>query len=236
MKYFVLIFSISLSLAVHAQERKSVWDYPVKPGTPEWASFTTGRQKWEACQIPQKVLDALSTKDLAEICLNFPLFFEYTVLNDERKGISLMIEKFSGLKELSKRKGGALELMGIYKNFPVLSQIQDKASKDYDTPYKLPFLELLLSDNAFIHQLGDQQIVELEKLVLEKYVGKLEKSHIYCLYNIQNTFLLGAVVINKKNETAKAPQHQDIVKRFIANFRNADPLLLTEISKIISGL
>lgn len=31
------------------------WDYPVKPGTPEWQHFKTGQEMWNACQIPENV-------------------------------------------------------------------------------------------------------------------------------------------------------------------------------------
>ena len=211
------------------------WDYPVRPGMEEWRQFTTGRQRWEACQIPQNVIDALNTEELAKICMDFPLFFEYAFSDDERMAINFMIENFNGLKELSKRKDGAMELINIYKTYPILTQIQDEASKDYHTPYKLPFLELLLSDNAFIKQLDDRMFDELEKIVLEKYVGKLENSHVYSLYNINNTFLLGAVVIVNRN-SAKTPAQQETARRFIDNYGRYDTELLTEISRVISGL
>ncbi|MDR2911116.1 MAG: hypothetical protein LBV47_07120, partial [Bacteroidales bacterium] len=210
---------------------ESGWDYPVKPGTEEWASFTTGEQMLKACQIPQSILETLSTKELAEICMNYPLFFEYIFIDDEREGINIMIENFNGLKELSKRPDGVLELVNVYKNYPVLTQIQDETSKDYDTPYKLPFLELLLANDIFISQLDTQITTELGKIVLEKYERKLENAHVYSMYNIKKTFLLGAVVLSKQK-----PGQQDIVKRFIDNYNNLDENLLTEISKIMSEL
>ena len=210
------------------------WNYPVRPGMPEWRQFTTGQQMWEACQIPQNILEKLSTEELAEICMDFPLFLDFIYSNDERWGISFTIENFNGLKELGKRKDGARELVNIYKTYPVLTQVQDETSKDYHKPYKLPFLELLLSDNTFIKQMDDKIYAELEKLVLEKYVGKLENSHVYSLYNINKTFLLGAVVI--ANHNAKTPVQKETAKRFIDNYDRYDTELLTEISKIISGL
>jgi len=234
MKHFIFILFVLFSFSVTGQERDTVWDYPVKPGSQEWASFTTGQQMLEACQVPEKILETLSTKDLVKICLNYPLFFDYTAFNDERKGISAMIENFTGLNELTKRKDGVIELINTYREYPVLTQIQQESSKDYYTPYKLPFIELLLADDAFLKQLDDQESAELEKIVLEKYQSKLKNPNVYSLYNIKKTFLLGAIILDEHNVLIKTSLEKDAIKRFIENYNNADTTLLTGISKILS--
>ena len=216
--------------------RKGVWDFPVKPGSVEWASFTTGQQMRDACQIPPNILEALSTRDLVEICLNYPMWLDYTASNDERTGISYMIKRFNGLNELIERRDGVFELINAYKEYPVLTQIQQESSKDFYTPYKLPFLELLLADDAFIKQLNEQESAELAKIVVEKYALKVENTHVYSLWNIRNTFLLGAVNMFNYSMAEKTPQQQETIKRFIESYRYYDETLLTEMSKIISGL
>ena len=236
MKHLLFIYMIFISFSVIGKENKLVWDYPVKPGSKEWNEFTTGQQMLNACQIPQDVLESLSTKDLAEICLNYPLFFQYTAFNDEREGISNMIENFNGLKELSRRKDGVKELISIYKNFPIITQVQKKLSKDYDTPYKLPFIELLLSNDTFVNQLDSQEAKKFGKIILERYGCKLKNSQVYSVYNIKKTFLLGAVIISKHDMSSKSTKQQEIIKSFINNYNNTDSSLLTEISKIVSEL
>ena len=236
-RILIIIFSLVASVlyAQTATVKKGIWDYPVKPGMEEWKTFTSGLQRLEACQIPQKILETLSTRDLAEICLNYPLFHEYGLIEDERAGISIMIEMFNGLKKLSERKDGAQELIQIYKDFPVLSLNQQESSNDYNV-IKLPFLELLLSDNLFLNQLGEQQLVALEKVVLAKYERKLENIQVYSLINIRKTFLLGAVVMDQRRKFTDSSKQQDAIKRFIENYRHAEPALLSEISKIISEI
>jgi len=237
MKNYVLIMFCWVACVANAQTATTVtWDYPVKPGTEEWRQFTTGRQMVEACQIPQNILEALSTKDLAVICFNYPLFLNFSAYNDERKGISNMIERFNGLKELSKRKDGTRELMNIYQNYPVLAEFHDKSSEYYTAPIKLPFLELLLANDAFMQQLNEPMAIELEKMVLDKYVSMLENMHVYGIWNIRKTFLLGARAMEHRNKFADLPVQQDVIKRYIENYIRADPALLTEISKIISEI
>jgi len=146
-----------------------------------------------------------------------------------------MIESFNGLKELSQRKDGIKELTEFYKHFPILTQLPKQYSIDYLIPHKLPFLELLLSNDIFVKQLDTQSAIELKKVVLEKYEGKVNNLHVYSLYNIKKTFLLGAVVMNH-TKSEKSSQQEKIVKKFIKNYKNADATLLMEISKIISDL
>ena len=129
--------------------------------------------------------------------------------------------------------------MNLYKDFPVITQVPQIPSNDADTLYKLPFLELLLANDAFIDQLDEQQCIELMKMVVEKYEKKIENSHVYNIANIKKTFLLGAVVISKHGIDSKTPEQQDFIHRFIdtyEQFHNADLSLLSEISKIISEL
>ena len=235
---FLLLFC-TVAFCLNAQTDlgdNPVWDYPVKPGTPEWASLTTGAQRREACQIPEKILKALNTKDLVKICFDYPLFFSFTAINDERVGASYSIKNFNGLSELSKRRDGVLELINAYKEYPVFNQLPEKSSKDYFAPIKLPWIELLLADDAFIKQLNEREAAELGKIVVEKYVRKVENMHTYSVWNIKKTFLLCAVNILHYSMNSITPQQQETVRRFIENYMFADETLLTEMSKIISGL
>ena len=53
------------------------WNYPVRPGEEKWASFKTRDEMLEALSIPDDVLGALSTDDLIELCLSYPILYLY---------------------------------------------------------------------------------------------------------------------------------------------------------------
>jgi hypothetical protein len=235
-KKILLCILLLVSNSIQSQKQVDIpYEYPVKPGSEKWGAFISGQQMLEACQIPQKVLNSLTTKALAETCMNYPLFFEYLTVNDEREGIKKMIEKFNGLRELSKRNDGTLELIKIYKAMPVLSKIPNPTSKEYHLPYKLPFIELLLSDDNFINQLNLKERTELKKIVLDRYENKLANPNVYSLYNISKTFLLGAVILDKQDEAISiSTEERKTLKTYINNHVNATPELLTEISKLIT--
>jgi len=230
---FPLFFSLT-AVDIDAQTTEKIWDYPVKPGSKEWASFTTTQQMLDAVQIPQNVLEKLSTKELAEICFNYPFYIDYNAIDDQRLAISIMIELFNGLKELSQRKDGAKEL----KAYPVMPGKQDSPTLSGHSLFKLSYGELLLADDSFIKQLNTQQLNELEKIVLDKYVSKVEKPDLYSLHTIKQSFLLSAVIIDQNPALAKTKSQKETAKRFIENYNVIFdyPELITEISKIVSGL
>ena len=238
MKKIIILFS-TLYLAIFSTfgQEKIIWDYPVKPGTKEWATFETGEQMFNACQIPSDILSTISTEDLVTVCLNYPLFNDYMAFNDEREGVNVMIKKFNGLWELSKRKDGVKELIKVYTNFPILSQIQKNiTSKDYHIPYKLSFLELVLSDSIFLSQMDNLELGELKKIAVSKYADKLQNTNVYSLFSIKKSMLLAAEIIEKQNVTEKSVEKQIIIKTFLENYNNIDSNTLNEISKIIVGL
>ncbi len=226
-KQLLLSFSLLLFFAMHAQE-KAEWDYPVKPGTKEWASFETNEQMLNACQIPLDILNTMSTKELVTACLNYPLFNNYVAFDDEREGVKVTIQNFNGLQELSRRKDGFIELIKAYTNYPILSQVQkDINSKDYHAPYKLSFLELVLSDPTFLSQINNDELEKLRKIAVNKYADKLQNPDVYSLFCIKKSMLLTAVIMNKQNKTEK----KDVINTFIKTYNNLESNTLTEMSK-----
>ena len=231
MKRVLFIFLIIYSSVTCAQKK---WDYPIKPGTKEWATIETGEQMLKVCQIPSDVLDTISTKELVNLCLNYPLFNDYVASNDEREGINVIIKNFNGLLELSKRKDCIEELIKAYADFPVISQVQnDITSKNFDIPYKLSFLELVLSDSIFLNRMNNDELEELRKISVNKYEDKLQNANVYSLYSIKKTMLLSVVIMKKENIKGKSIEKQTAINAFIDNYNHPDSNTLTEISKII---
>ena len=232
--FFLLIVLFSIPLIVHGQQN-TLWDYPIKPGMEEWATLRTKKQMIDACQIPLEILNNSNTKDLVTICLNYPMFNDYLIFNNERKGICVMIQRFNGLMELSQRENKIPELIQAYSNFPILTQLQkDPTSKEYHLPYKLPFLELVLCDTLFLNKMNNDELEELRVIALNKYVSELQNPDVYSLFNIKKTMLLIASVIIRQNNATILPEQQDTLKTFIESYNYCSHNLLIEVSKIIT--
>lgn len=93
-----------------------VWDYPIKPGMEEWKNFKSHQEMANACQIPDDLLSKIPTEELAEICLNYPLFFTMKAFNNLQEGFDQVSTEFNGFQELFKRADSGTILLEIYKN------------------------------------------------------------------------------------------------------------------------
>jgi hypothetical protein len=63
------------SLLIYAQNSDSgksgdVYDYPIRPGAEEWKALYSFNDMLEACQIPENVLESMSTSALVETVLD----------------------------------------------------------------------------------------------------------------------------------------------------------------------
>lgn len=193
MKTAVIIFLILISLRGQAQSSRKLWDYPIKPGSEQWASFTTSAEMRDACQIPEDILKHLSTKDLAEICMNYPLFVDYAFTNKQESFYSLLKERFNGMRELLNRENGAVELLNIYLDFvitsPLLKNKREKINNEYPL-MRLGFIELLLSNDSIVSKLSAENLSKLKGQSLFIYEQKRNNSSIYGLNSLRNSLKL----------------------------------------------
>ncbi len=91
------------------------WDFPVKPGTEKWKSFTTSYEMITTCQVSADVLAALSTDQLAEICLNYPLILDIMAFDNILTGLEAYTTNFNGFREFIKRSDAAKVLVQKYR-------------------------------------------------------------------------------------------------------------------------
>ena len=235
--FVFLLINIRLSFGQEDRDENTLqWDYPIKPGTKEWATLRTWDEKYDVCQIPADILNKMSTKELARICVNYPLFLTYPPRFDERQGVNFLIKRFNGLWELSQRKDGVQELIKAYANYPVLTKFdKNNISEDYPV-IKLPFLELVLADSLFISRLNTEELNEFKKNVLNKYADKIQNSTIYSSSNINRTMLLAVIIIDRQSKMEKTTEQQEMIQNFIENYMYTESDLVTKISKIIAEL
>ena len=97
---FLLVF---ISIDMNAQSIKS-WDYPIKPGTEAWQALSTHEDMLKACQIPAEILKTVSTEELIELCLAYPLLGDIFAYNGYRKALARFPHVLTGYKSYSKGK------------------------------------------------------------------------------------------------------------------------------------
>ncbi|MDR3338689.1 MAG: hypothetical protein LBT25_01095 [Candidatus Symbiothrix sp.] len=178
MKNLLIIFGFfTVSFATMAQEKKVAWDYPVKPGTEEWKKFESNEAMVNACQIPEKVLSSISTNDLVEICLQYPLLYDIFAFNNLNEGLDKLHNDFNGIMEFYKRKEAVNELLKHYNlKIQNLDFLAGKASEVEKGLYiiSISAIEVLLC------QYDVQN--EMSKEILRNLVSGYESKSIYADY------------------------------------------------------
>ena len=98
------------------------YDYPVRPGTPEWAEFTDHQQMIDACEIPESILHSMTTEALVDTVLDYPLFINiYLSDTTTSNGYENAKEVFNGLTELANRPDAASILLDKYQKSDVIT-------------------------------------------------------------------------------------------------------------------
>ena len=175
------------------------WDFPVKPGMPEWKEFKYTVEMIKACQIPETVLSSLSTDDLTEICLQFPLFMNVYAFNTLSDGVENLFNEFNGIRELYSRKDVASGLIARYiqkvHSFPFLDESHSDVAKGVFM-ISVTNLEILLSQ---IVQHDSKYSKEILQCLVFGYEEKLKYTN-YFGYGFQTNCFSRVQVIAKMDK------------------------------------
>jgi hypothetical protein len=162
------------------QEKKIVWDYPVKPGTPEWLQFTSVDEMYKAIQIPENILKKLDTESLVQVVINYPALPILLAFNSPQAGFDNLYSHFNGIQELFNRKDIGQFLLKKYESFS-LSDFNPLwiLEKQGEFVHKYYYIEILLAQPQVIKSLTtDEQRVFLKEVV-KKFDEKQSRDDIF---------------------------------------------------------
>jgi len=187
-KGIIIFFFIAVPLISFAQE-KVTWDYPVKPGSAEWKKLSSHQEMVQICQIPAGTLSFISTKELAQICLNYPLFFTMKAFNNLQLGFNQVSTEFNGFQELFKRDDAGNVLLELYKAIkPQVILFKTTSLEKGKHIQNIFFIEFVLSQKEIIEKFTKAEIKQL----LEESLVKLEekKQYGFSTFSTQTTSLV----------------------------------------------
>jgi len=142
-------------------ENIDAYEYPITPGSPGWGTLKP-HERSEVMQIPDSILQNMSTWGLVETCFNYPLYGVFTIMDDYSSYInSLSSTGFNGLKELYSRNDVEKILLYSYRHLNI-------KNFENENLLKLNFIELIVGCDKFISQLDQNQCVFLVAVALEK--------------------------------------------------------------------
>jgi hypothetical protein len=202
-----------------AQAAKApVWDYPVKPGTPQWAAFETHDQMLEAIQIPESILNSLTTEELVEICLNYPLSFDFFAYSSLLEGLVKNVAiNFNGVQELFRRSDNVQCLLDVLKNNDLLMLQSKEAVLTTLEIGKLinrhSLVEVLLSHESVIANANAGQQREIAMIAVKNTLVKERTPHLYSRYSLESSaYLLGATLKTADIGAASSPELERFMK------------------------
>ena len=166
MKKYILLGFVSLlwgNVNLFGQVEKANFTFPFNIGDHTWQQYATNKERAVALQIPEMVLPTISTKELLDLCLNYPFLLEFTFSDDYQVGLNKLMKNFNGFEELLKRTD-LIEAM-LNKDKDLEKDIQNVLKKEGSLQGFLSFqnlaLELLFFNKYIFHRITDCQKKEL---------------------------------------------------------------------------
>ncbi|NJO00385.1 MAG: hypothetical protein HC880_00715 [Bacteroidia bacterium] len=95
------------------------YDFPLRPGMPEWAALQTGEDMYKVTQLPDSVLQEISSEGLLETCLDYPLLYNVFAYTSLQFGFTRVLSRFNGFEELGSRPDASPLLLNRYQEMDV---------------------------------------------------------------------------------------------------------------------
>ena len=211
-KILSLFFALTFySLA--GQVSSTTWDYPVKPGSEKWKSLKSHMEMVEICQIPEDVILKLTAKDLAIICLDYPLFGTMTAFNNMQQGFEQVSTEFNGFKELYKNKDSGKELLLLYHEInPEEVKLESTNLDKGRFKFRIFYLEFMLAQNSLFINLSQS---ELKELLIDSYQKAKQKQNAkYSIFQIQASYLVMARLLDFVKYEKFLEKYKDSPERY----------------------
>lgn len=155
----------------------TAYEYPISAGSSEWAQYESKQELLDQLQIPNGILQNLTTEALVETVLNYPFFMDIYCYNSPQEGFKYMSKKFNGFSELLSRTDAAETLVSHYQSMGVCTD--DRNVTGLNSVYDLSNIEILMGQNDVIDQLNEGELQTLNNVIAEKYTEKLSAPNIY---------------------------------------------------------
>ena len=159
--------------------------FPVRPGTPEWATFTSHDEMLQAVELPDSVLQNISTWGLVMTCFNYPLSGDCSAHNNQVAYMNDLSQTFNGLKELFTREDVSAILLYNYRylDFSLYPSFMDRH-----------FIELLIGCDAYVSRLDKRQLQYLVSVAIEK--AKYQGEHFDSSFPPYSYFIMANAMIH----------------------------------------
>lgn len=167
------------------------YDFPIKPGTPEWQALNSHEEMVRACQIPEATLQSMSTAGLVETVLNYPLLGDMIAYNSFQEGFNTMASEFNGLAELLQRPEAGSELLTRYRAMdPAAIDVNWTPEQRGQYAFRIAYVETLLAQDTIRANLTEAELHNLLAETVIKLRLKQEQPEVYGQFSLGKAALL----------------------------------------------
>lgn len=154
-----------------------IFDYPFTREDDKWNSYTSVQERLQALQIPDSVINHIPTKDLLEICINYPYYLDFIFAESIEEGLNMLENEFNGFKELLSREDLFSIVLAKEKE---RSDILKNTSRDLSEIDCVEFsMKTLLVDAIYMHGLSRDTNKEIQKAFYSFYSDKKNAINLY---------------------------------------------------------
>lgn len=235
---FVLLLALTLPMYCQASEEKNsnqatdVYEFPIKPGMPEWKELKTQKSKLEVMQIPEAILSEITTSGLVSTCLNYSFLHHIICYNTYQFGIETVISNFNGLQELLNRpEAGSLLTKEYISKDPGDLDPNWTVSEEGEYKFKFMFMEMLLSQEKLLSGLSKEEKLRLLEDCLSKYEAKVKHETYGTMHWKTTAYLMGRILLSVGDAQFKEKYNEDEKLRSL--LRDAGRFSIRQLNTIV---
>lgn len=186
-------------------DTNDVYEYPIRPGSDTWFSFETHAEMVSATQLPNDVLQDLSTEGLLHTVLDYPLLGEIFAFNSTQQGFTTVASRFNGLEELLQRPDVGKILLAHYE------QMDPRSVEDVTTTLDqgrisadFAYVETLLAQEEVLRSLSEKEQLQLLEETLAKSKSKQTFVDVYGIVGQEHSVFVMAKVLQHVAPSSQA--------------------------------
>lgn len=179
-KHLIMLVVFLVPLFLLAQKNEKPYQYPMTKGSAAWDNLKTYKEKRDASQIPQQVVQDLTTSALLESVLNYPLLTDVMVFNSLQEGMDKLKTHFTAFNALLQRSDLPAVSIARYRKMPVdsvkfITTLIGKGGYSF----RLNFMEMLLAQPELQGKLVVSDQKKLLQQLISNYDAKEKDPEVY---------------------------------------------------------
>lgn len=143
-------------------------------------------------QVPEDVLNKMSTIELLDICLDFPYIIDIFFYDNLQKGYENLKKEFNGYEELTKRSDVEEVILNKYGNLHKEIECVNNLSQIEQGEFSIKWFvfEMMISQDWFLNNLNQNKEKDLLATCIRNKQIKENNQHIFSSVNEIPTHLL----------------------------------------------